>query len=210
HLAVGGDAEGADERRDRPAQLVAEVQGAVAGGAAGAGRVAEDLRRVLARQLRPARRFPQGAAARTDGDPRVAIDDDLFEGDDEDVAALRALDVDGAGDRVGVRRDAVEAGPPGGDGLVALRLEVAGAGVEGLQLEALAGPDAEERRVAPVKGVLAGQVARDALHGYFLLVGASISLGRTSYFRRIFDLLSPRRNAPTPRARAVQATMLSA
>src|SRR5439155_15438374 len=32
-LAVGGDADGADERRDRPGDFAVEVEGAVAGGA---------------------------------------------------------------------------------------------------------------------------------------------------------------------------------
>src|SRR5947209_2707621 len=60
-LAIGGDAQRADERRDRPGELVAEVQRAVARGAAGTGAVAEDLGGVSAGQLGPARRFAERA-----------------------------------------------------------------------------------------------------------------------------------------------------
>jgi len=47
HFAVRSDAERADERRDRPGNLVAKVKRAIARAAAGAGRVAEHLGRVI-------------------------------------------------------------------------------------------------------------------------------------------------------------------
>src|SRR6516225_6010224 len=50
---------------------------------------------------------------------------------------------------VGVWRVAVEAGAAAGDGQVLRRLEVAAAGVPGLDLERLAGPHAQQRLVPP-------------------------------------------------------------
>ena len=144
--------------------LLAEVQGAVAHGAAGSGRVAEDLRRVIARQFRPARRFAERAAARADGDPRIIGDNDVLDGDDERVAALGAFEINRTADGVGMRRAAIETGTLAGDGLVGRRFEIAGAGVPGLDLEALARTNAKERFVAPIEGVLAGLLSRDALH----------------------------------------------
>src|SRR5262249_22969854 len=69
HLAIRGHAERADERRDRPGEPIVEMQRAVARRTAGAGRVAEDARRVVAGELGPTRRFAERAAARADGDP---------------------------------------------------------------------------------------------------------------------------------------------
>src|SRR5262249_54649489 len=137
---------------------------AVARRAAGAGGVAENLRGVVAGQLWPARRFTERSTARADGDPRIIRDHDVLDGDDEGVAALGAIQVDGAANGVGVGRKAVEAGAQSRDGLGGRSLEIAGARVPGFDLEALAGPDAQQRLVAPVEGVLAGQVTPDALH----------------------------------------------
>ena len=79
---------------------------------------------------------------------------DLFNRHDERVAALRPFDVDRAADGVGLRRAAVEAGPEAGNGLVGRRLEVAGGGVPRLDLEGLAGPDAQQRFVSQSKAYL--------------------------------------------------------
>src|SRR5262249_33831044 len=130
---------------------------------------AEDVRRVAGGELRAAGGLAQRAAPGAHRDPRVVVHDDLLDRDDQRVAALRTLDPHRAADRVGERRHPVEAGPAGGDGEVLGRLEVAGAGVVGLDLEALAGLDAEEGLVAPVEGVLAGLLAGDELHGGLLL-----------------------------------------
>ena len=71
---------------------------------------------------------------------------------------------DRSADRIGQRRHAIEAGPFAGNGLVARRLEVAGAGVVRFDLETFAGLDAQQRLVFPVEGVLAGVFAQDSLH----------------------------------------------
>src|SRR5262249_5785542 len=112
-----------------------------------------------------ARRFAERAPARANGDPGIIVHQNVFNGDDERVPALRALQPHRPAQGVGQGGRLVEARPPRGDGLVGLRPEVAGAGVIGLDLEARAGPDAEERLVFPVEGVLAGLVAENSLHG---------------------------------------------
>src|SRR5205814_957227 len=112
----------------------------------------------------PARGFAQGAAAWADRNPGVGIDDDLLDGDDEDVAAFCSFEKDGAADRIGERRNAIEAGTLAGHGLVAGLFEEPGAGVVGFDLEALAGLHAQQGRVLGVEGVLAGLLAFDALH----------------------------------------------
>src|SRR5262249_37670206 len=81
HLPIGGDTEGADERRDRPGDAIVEADGPVAGGAAGARGVVEDSGGVVARELGPARRFAEWSAAWADRDPRVVIDQDIFNAD---------------------------------------------------------------------------------------------------------------------------------
>ena len=141
------------------------MQRAVLGGAARSRSMAENLRRVVGRQLRPARRFAERAALRTDGDPGVFINDDLFDADDERIATLGAFEPDRPGDGVGVRRIAIEARPQLRVGAVLGTLEVAGAGVPGFHQEAFAGFHFQQGLVFPVEGVLAGQVAGDLLHG---------------------------------------------
>src|SRR5262249_19494582 len=145
--------------------FLAEVQRAVARRAARAGRVAEHLRRVLARQLRPARRLAQRPAPRAHRDPGVTPDRDALDAHHQRVAAIRTFQITRTPDGVGERRRPVEAGAAARDRQVGRRLEVAGARVPGLDLETLAGPHAQERLVAPVERVLAGLVAGDALHG---------------------------------------------
>src|SRR5262249_20221304 len=142
-----------------------EVQRAVTRGAAGTGRVPENLRRVVAGEFGPARRFAERSASWPDGNPRVTIDHNILDRDDESVALAGAVEPDGAADRVGQRRTFSEAGPACGDGLVLGRLEVAGASVVGLDLETLAAADAQQRFVFPVEGVLAALFSGDALHG---------------------------------------------
>src|SRR5262249_14062232 len=156
HLAVGADAQRADEWRDRPRQPFAEVQHTVHRRAARAGRVLENLRRVLAGAVGIARRLAQRAAPRADGDPRTRLGANLLHCRRQVVAALGPLNEARAADRVGQRWNAVEAWPLAGDGLVLRRAEVAGRGVPGLDLEGFAGPDAQLRFVAPVEGKLAG------------------------------------------------------
>src|SRR5262249_12948011 len=165
HLAIRRHAERADEWRDRPGDAVAEVQGAVARRAAGAGGVAEHLRRVLPRPFRPAGRLAERTTPWPDRNPRRVGDHDLLNRHDKGIAALCPLDVNRAADRVDLRRAAVETGPQRRDRLVSRRLEVAGRGIVGLDLEGLARPHAQERLVPPVEGILAGLFAGDALHG---------------------------------------------
>ena len=131
----------------------------------GPGRVAEDLGRVAPRELGVAGGLAERAAARADRDPGVALDQDVLDGHDERVAPLGALEPHRAADRVREGRDAVEPGPPRGDGEVLRRPEVPRARVVGLDLEALAGLHPEERLVPPVERVLPGLLTRDPLHG---------------------------------------------
>ena len=57
-----------------------------------------------------AQSIAERAAARADRDPRVVVDQDVFEHHHDSVAATGARDVDRSGDGVGQRRPAVEAG----------------------------------------------------------------------------------------------------
>jgi len=100
----------------------------------------------------------------TDGAPRVAIDLDMLDLDDEHVAFLRAVDIDRTADRVRQRRRTIEAGPLAGNRQVFRRLEEAGARVVGFDFKRLAGGDLEERFIAPVESVFAGVFAVDAFH----------------------------------------------
>src|SRR5262245_20765708 len=131
----------------------------------------EDLGRVIAGAIRIARRLPERSAARADGDPRVRLGRDALDVDRQRIAAVGAFNKDGTSDRVDQRRAAVEPGALRRDRLIRGRLEVAGAGVPGLDLKRLAGTDAQQRFVAPVEGELPREVAGDSLHGSTLRNG---------------------------------------
>ena len=139
HLAVGRDAKRADERRDRPRTFASKCSVPSRIVPLGPGRVAEDLGRVFARELGPARRLAQRPAFRADGDPGIVGDHDLLDRHDQRIAPLGPFDPDRSGDRIGLRRHAVEARPQGRDRLVLLGPDVAVARVERLDLERLAG-----------------------------------------------------------------------
>src|SRR5262249_56782439 len=111
---------------------------------------------------------------------------------DKGIAALCPLDVNRAADRVDLRRAAVETGPQRRDRLVSRRLEVAGRGIVGLDLEGLARPHAQERLVPPVEGILAGLFAGDALHGSSW-VRLQVDIARLSCGNR-----APRFRRPVP------------
>ena len=170
HLALGRDPDGADERRDRPADPVAEVERAVAGRPARARGVAEDLGRVALGELRPSGGLTERPAPGPDRDPGVAVDQDVLDAHDERVPARGALDPDRAADRVRERRDPVEPRPLGGDGEILRRPEVSRARVVGLDLECLAGLDPKKRLVPPVERVLPGLLTCDPLHGLDVLL----------------------------------------
>ena len=140
----GRDAERADERRDRPRDPVAEVQRAVAGRAARAracaGRSSSCSRRTApaSASIRRAGRAAGRRRSRSSRRPRCprCVTTSV---------SPRSAPSTKTGPPIGLAcgGDAVEAGPLAGDGLVVGRLEVAGAGVVGLDLERLAGLDAQ-------------------------------------------------------------------
>src|SRR6516225_8560906 len=127
--------------------------------------MAEYLRSVIGGEFRPARRLAQGSALGSDGDPGIIAHQDIFDGYYERVARLSAFEPEGAANGIGQRRRSVKSRPQGRDGFVFLRLEIAGAGVLGFNLNTLAALDAQERLVLPIKGIFAGLVASNSLHG---------------------------------------------
>ena len=164
HFTVGADTESSNERRDRPLNLVAEVQSPVAGRSAGTGCVLKDLGRVFAREFRPASGFAQGAAARPSGDPRIAVDEDIFDSNDERVSLFRSFDKDRTRNGVRQGRRSVEAGPLARDCQIGSRFEEASAGVVSLNFKALTLLDLQQRFVAEVEGILTSLFAIDPLH----------------------------------------------
>src|SRR5205085_10641292 len=125
------------DRRERPGDLVVESPEAATHRTAGPRRMAQYLRRVLAGELRPARRLAKGASMRPHRDPRVVADQYVLDLDHQRIAALCALQPDRPGDRIGFGRNTVEAAAQRRDGLVVFRLEVTGAGIPRFDLKTL-------------------------------------------------------------------------
>src|SRR5262249_36058066 len=106
----------------------------------------------------------QGSALGSDGNPRIIADQDIFDRDDQDIAALGAFQPNGTADGIRQRRNLIEPRSQTRDGLVLFRLEVASTRVVGFNFKALAAVDAQERVVCAIEGVLSALFAGDSLH----------------------------------------------
>ena len=203
-LAIRGDAERADERRDRPRYTIAEVKRPVAHLSMRVGFVTENCAWCsrptvpASASIRPAVRASGRSRSRSTRLPG------FLQSSRRACRRAPPFEMDGAADGVGLRWAAVEAGRRYGDGLVGRRLEIARAGVPRLDLEgSRPAGRARSGSSSPVEGIFEGQVARDALHGE----NSGTLQGRDAPLRWLFPAPEPsamnailRVHCPTARA----------
>src|SRR5438034_11754727 len=104
------------------------------------------------------------ASLRSDGDPAIIADHDVFNGDRESIASVGSFEPNGATDGIRLRRSSIKPWSQRWNGFVLFRLKITGAGVIGFNFETLPAFDAQERLIFPIEGIFSALFAGDSLH----------------------------------------------